>query len=151
MRNDALRSRLDAILTRTLAAKVRAQVLAEGPFTDDEIAAAVARHPELSRPESRITVHALIKKDVPGAIREMLAEILRIDPAYKIVGESGDGQQACQLCLDLKPDLLVLDARLPGLSGVDILRRISKQLKNTRVLIFSAYESPALVREIVRD
>ena len=74
------------------------------------------------------------------AIREMLAEILRIDPAYKIVGESGDGQQACQL---------VLDARLPGLSGVDILRRISKQLKNTRVLIFSAYESPALVREML--
>src|SRR3954470_9364055 len=79
----------------------------------------------------------------------MLAEILRIDPAYKIVGESGDGQQACQLCLDLKPDLLVLDARLPGLSGADILRRIGKQLKGTRVLVFSAYESPALVREML--
>ena len=83
------------------------------------------------------------------AIREMLAEILRVDPAYKIVGESGEGQAACQLCLDLKPDLIVLDARLPGLSGVDILRRISKQLKSTRVLVFSAYESPALVREML--
>jgi DNA-binding NarL/FixJ family response regulator len=57
--------------------------------------------------------------------------------------------KACPLCLELKPDLLVLDARLPGLSGVDILRRISKQLKNTRVLIFSGYESPALVREML--
>jgi len=83
------------------------------------------------------------------AIREMLAEILRVDPAYKIVGESGEGQAACQLCLELKPDLIVLDARLPGLSGVDILRRISKQLKSTRVLVFSAYESPALVREML--
>jgi DNA-binding NarL/FixJ family response regulator len=83
------------------------------------------------------------------AIREMLAEILRMDPAYKIIGESGEGQQACQLCLELKPDLIVLDARLPGLSGVDILRRISKQLKSTRVLVFSAYESPALVREML--
>jgi DNA-binding NarL/FixJ family response regulator len=83
------------------------------------------------------------------AIREMLAEILRVDPAYKIVGESGEGQAACQLCLDLKPDLIVLDARLPGLSGADILRRISKQLKGTRVLVFSAYESPALVREML--
>ena len=69
------------------------------------------------------------------AIREMLAEILRVDPAYKIVGESGEGLQACELCLELKPDLIVLDARLPGLSGVDILRRIGKQLKNTRVLV----------------
>lgn len=83
------------------------------------------------------------------AIREMLAEILRIDPAYEIVGECGDGLKACPLCLELKPDLLVLDARLPGLSGVDILRRISKQLKSTRVLIFSGYESPALVREML--
>ncbi|WP_237023427.1 response regulator [Lacunisphaera limnophila] len=83
------------------------------------------------------------------AIREMLAEILKVDPAYKIVGESGEGLQACQLCLDLKPDLIVLDARLPGLSGVDILRRISKQLKATRVMVFSAYESPALVREML--
>jgi len=83
------------------------------------------------------------------AIREMLAEILKVDPAYKIVGESGEGQAACQLCLDLKPDLIVLDDRLPGLSGADILRRISKQLKGTRVLVFSAYESPALVREML--
>ena len=83
------------------------------------------------------------------AIREMLAEILRTDPAYKIVGESGDGQLAVPLLLELKPDVLVLDARLPGLSGVDILRRIGKQLKNTRVLVFSAYESPALVREML--
>jgi DNA-binding NarL/FixJ family response regulator len=83
------------------------------------------------------------------AIREMLAEILRGDPAYQIIGESGEGLQACQLCLDLKPDLIVLDARLPGLSGVDILRRISKDLRSTRVLVFSAYESPALVREML--
>jgi DNA-binding NarL/FixJ family response regulator len=83
------------------------------------------------------------------AIREMLAEILRIDPSYKIVGESGDGQEACALLLDLKPDVLVLDARLPNLSGVDILRRVAKQLKGTRVLVFSAYETPALVREML--
>ena len=83
------------------------------------------------------------------AIREMLAEILRIDPSYKIVGETGDGQAACNLCLDLKPDVIVLDARLPGLSGVDILRRIAKQLKTTRVMVFSGYESPALVREML--
>jgi len=79
----------------------------------------------------------------------MLAEILRFDPAYKIIGECGEGQHACELLLELKPDVIVLDARLPGLSGVDILRRVSKQLKGTRVLVFSGYESPALVREML--
>jgi DNA-binding NarL/FixJ family response regulator len=83
------------------------------------------------------------------AIREMLAEILRTDASYKIVGETGDGQQAVSVCLELKPDVIVLDARLPGMSGVDVLRRISKPLKHTRVLVFSGYESPALVREML--
>lgn len=83
------------------------------------------------------------------AIREMLAEILRTDPNYKIVGECGDGLKALALFSEAKPDVLVLDARLPGLSGVDVLRRLGKQLKSTRVLIFSGYESPALVREML--
>lgn len=79
----------------------------------------------------------------------MLAEILRTDPSYKIVGECGDGQKALTLIVEAKPDVLVLDARLPGLSGVDILRRLNKQLKSTRVLVFSGYETPALVREML--
>jgi DNA-binding NarL/FixJ family response regulator len=83
------------------------------------------------------------------AIREMLVEILRLDSNYKLVGESGDGQSACSLCLEVKPDLIVLDAKLPGLNGVDVLRRLSKQLPNVRVLIFSGHENPVLVREML--
>jgi DNA-binding NarL/FixJ family response regulator len=83
------------------------------------------------------------------AVREMLVEILRLDPNYQLVGESGDGQGAVTLCLEAKPDLLVLDAKLPGLNGVDILRRIIKKLPAMRVLIFSGYENPVLVREML--
>ena len=63
------------------------------------------------------------------AIREMLVEILRTDPNYQLVGESGDGQAAYTLCLEKKPDVIVLDAKLPGLNGVDLLRRLTKQLR----------------------
>jgi DNA-binding NarL/FixJ family response regulator len=83
------------------------------------------------------------------AVREMLVEILRVDSNYQLVGESGDGQNALSLCLEVKPDLLVLDAKLPGLNGVDILRRISKKLPNMRVMIFSGHENPVLVREML--
>jgi len=83
------------------------------------------------------------------AIREMLVEILRTDTNYQLVGESGDGQSAYNLCLEAKPDLIVLDAKLPGLNGVDLLRRIGKQLKNLRVLVFSGHENPVLVREML--
>ncbi|MDB6126258.1 MAG: two component transcriptional regulator, LuxR family [Verrucomicrobia bacterium] len=83
------------------------------------------------------------------AVREMLVEILRLDSSYELVGECGDGQTAVTLCLEAKPELLVLDAKLPGLNGVDILRRIAKKLPNMRVLIFSGYENPVLVREML--
>jgi DNA-binding NarL/FixJ family response regulator len=83
------------------------------------------------------------------AIREMLVEILRLDANYQLVGESGDGQNALALCLEVKPDLLVLDAKLPGLNGVDLLRRISKKLPNMRVLVFSGHENPVLIREML--
>ena len=83
------------------------------------------------------------------AVREMLVEILRLDSNYELVGECGDGQTAVTLCLEAKPELLILDAKLPGLNGVDILRRIAKKLPNMRVLIFSGYENPVLVREML--
>ncbi len=83
------------------------------------------------------------------AVREMLVEILRLDSNYQLVGESGDGQNALSLCLEVKPDVVVLDAKLPGLNGVDILRRISKKLPSMRVMIFSGHENPVLVREML--
>ncbi len=83
------------------------------------------------------------------AIREMLVEILRLDANYQLVGEAGDGQSAVTLCLKVNPDVCVLDAKLPGLNGVDILRRISKKLPQMRVLVFSGHENPVLVREML--
>jgi DNA-binding NarL/FixJ family response regulator len=83
------------------------------------------------------------------AVREMLVEILRHDPSYLLSGECGDGQSALALCLEVKPDLLILDAKLPGLNGVDILRRLGKKLPDMRVLIFSGHENPVLIREML--
>ena len=51
------------------------------------------------------------------AIREMLVEILRLDANYHLVGEAGDGQTAVSMCLELSPEVCVLDAKLPGLNG----------------------------------
>jgi DNA-binding NarL/FixJ family response regulator len=83
------------------------------------------------------------------AVREMLVEMLRTTGGYEIVAESGDGLEAAEVLPRVKPDLLVLDVRLPGLNGVDLLRRISRQLPNLRVLVFSGYENAGLVRDML--
>jgi DNA-binding NarL/FixJ family response regulator len=84
------------------------------------------------------------------AVRELLATVLRTDDQFEIVAECGDGQTACNVCLELKPDLVILDVMLPGLNGVDVLRRFSRHLKNTRVLVFSGFQNPTLVRELLQ-
>jgi DNA-binding NarL/FixJ family response regulator len=79
----------------------------------------------------------------------MLAELLALDKTYTVVGQSGEGQAALQMCLDLKPDVLVLDAMLPGLNGVELLRRLVKSLPAIRVLVFSGNENPVIVRQML--
>jgi len=94
-------------------------------------------------------MHRLVIIEDQTAIREMLVEILAHDKSYTLVGQCGDGHAGLKLCLDLKPDLLVLDAKLPGLNGVDMLRRLSKLLPAMRVLVFSGHENPVVVREML--
>jgi len=83
------------------------------------------------------------------AIREMLVEVLGKGCDYLLVGETGDGQEALRVCLEARADLAVLDARLPGIHGPDLLRRLVSRLPRLRVLVFSGHESPVLVREMI--
>jgi DNA-binding NarL/FixJ family response regulator len=94
-------------------------------------------------------MHRLVIIEDQTAIREMLVEILACDKSYKLVGQCGDGQAGLTMCLELKPDLLVLDAMLPGLNGVDLLRRLTKRLPGLRVLVFSGHENPIIVRQML--
>jgi DNA-binding NarL/FixJ family response regulator len=94
-------------------------------------------------------MHRLVIIEDQTAIREMLVEILAADKSFVLVGQCGDGQAGLKLCLEQKPDVLVLDAKLPGLNGVDMLRRLNKQLPGLRVLVFSGHENPVVVREML--
>ena len=94
-------------------------------------------------------MHRLVIIEDQTAIREMLVELLTPDRNYKLVGQSGDGQEGLQMCLDLKPDVVILDAKLPSLNGVDLLRRLIKRLPALRVLVFSGHENPVIVREML--
>jgi DNA-binding NarL/FixJ family response regulator len=94
-------------------------------------------------------MYRLIIIEDQTAVREMLVEVLATDRAYSLVGQCGDGHEALKLCLELKPDLVVLDAKLPGLGGVELLRELHKRLPNLKVLVFSGHESPQLIREML--
>lgn len=84
------------------------------------------------------------------AIREMLVMILKANPGYSILGETGDGQHAHELLLKDKPDLAILDIMLPGMNGVELVRRVSRQVPSMRLLVFSGHQNVSLVKETIR-
>lgn len=84
------------------------------------------------------------------AVREMVAEIVKSNSDFEVIAESGEGQKALEICLERRPDFVILDVMLPGLNGAEVLRRFAKHLKKTRVLVFSGYQNPNLVRELLQ-
>jgi len=85
------------------------------------------------------------------SIRDMLIWILMKDDCYDVIGEAGSGIEAMKVCGTCRPDLLILDLIIPCLSGVEVLRRVRKELPRTRVLIFSGACNGALIKEALRE
>src|SRR5690606_12753299 len=59
------------------------------------------------------------------------------------------GQEAVAQITELRPGVVILDAKLPGLNGLELLRRLARQLPHTRYLVFSGYQNPILVKEML--
>jgi len=75
-----------------------------------------------------------------AVVREGTRQIVTSDPRIDVVGEAEDGQRALDLVAELKPDVLVLDLRLPKVTGIEVARRLQAAASETRILVLSAYD-----------
>ncbi len=73
-------------------------------------------------------------------VRRGIAELLAAVPGFEIVGEAGTAEQALPRVLAAKPDVAVLDARLPDGSGIDVCRDIRSAMPSTYCLILTSYD-----------
>ena len=80
----------------------------------------------------------------------MMSQAILNREEFEVILECGDGKIGLEQTLELKPDFVILDVMLPNLNGTEILRNIASQLPDARVLIFSGYQSPGLVRELLQ-
>ena len=69
-------------------------------------------------------IHVLIADD-HAAVREGVRAVLSVESGIDVVGEAIDGPSALRLVRELAPDLVVLDNSMPGLSGLDVSRRLA--------------------------
>jgi DNA-binding NarL/FixJ family response regulator len=91
-------------------------------------------------------VRILIADDYP-AVREAIRRLLLIEPGWDVVAEAADGREAVQLAIDHKPDVAILDAAMPALSGIDATREIARAVPATRILVLTIYDDEPYVIE----
>jgi DNA-binding NarL/FixJ family response regulator len=78
-------------------------------------------------------------------VREGTRQLLELSNDIKILGEASDGLEAVNLAGTLRPDVIVMDVRLPKLNGVEATRAITTRHPNIKVLILSAYDDDSYV------
>lgn len=86
-----------------------------------------------------------------AAIREMLEELLGRQGGATIVGGAETGAEGLALVQRLRPDVVLLDIQMPGMSGIEFLRRLRRATDRTKVLVFSARQEPHVIRSLVQE
>jgi DNA-binding NarL/FixJ family response regulator len=85
--------------------------------------------------------------DDHSLVRRGFRRILEDAPDIRVVGEASDGHEAVRLAEELKPNLIMMDCALPGMSGLDATRSILKKHPGTAVLMLSMHSEDTLVRQ----
>ncbi|MBX0290051.1 response regulator [Hymenobacter sp. HSC-4F20] len=83
-------------------------------------------------------------------MRTMLKNMLT-DAGYEVVGEAANGQQALEMALASKPDLITLDVILPDNTGLDVLKGIRREQPEVKVVMCSAVGQEVIVNEALES
>ena len=83
-------------------------------------------------------------------MREGLRVLLDLTPDIRVVGEAGDGAEAVERALALRPDVVLMDVRMPGLDGVAATRRLHKACPDVKVIILTTFDDDEYVFEGLR-
>jgi DNA-binding NarL/FixJ family response regulator len=81
------------------------------------------------------------------AVRSGLRAVLEQHAGWQVVAEASDGRNALAAAIKTRPHLAIVDFSLPGMTGLEVTRRIRASSLQTEVLIFTAYNSNSLARQ----
>lgn len=76
--------------------------------------------------------------------------MLETQPNFKVIAETGDGLEAAQLMEKYKPDILIADMMMPGLSGLEVARRTKRISPATKVIVLSMHDAESYVVEALQ-
>lgn len=92
----------------------------------------------------------IIVVDDHQIVREGIVAVLAREPDFEIVGEGSNGAEALNLVRQRKPDVALLDAQMPGLSGAETIKAIAQISPRTHVIVLSMHDSEFIVLQMLR-
>lgn len=95
------------------------------------------------------TVRILIADD-HAVVRAGLRALLERNEQFRVVAEASTGEEAINLAKEWKPDVAVLDIRMPGLSGIEACRQIVQGVEGCRVIMLTSYAEDELLFAAIR-
>ncbi len=83
-------------------------------------------------------------------VREGLKAMLVSEPDFTIVGDASNAEQALELVERLHPDVILLDIRLPGVSGIEVCRTVTERYPETAVIILTTFTDESLIAQCIQ-
>jgi DNA-binding NarL/FixJ family response regulator len=96
-----------------------------------------------------MTIRVVLADDQP-LVRTGLRMILGEEPDLEVVGEARDGAEAVQVCAETRPDVVLMDVRMPGMDGIDATRAVTAVDDPPRVLVLTTFDLDDVVYDALR-
>nr|WP_281502500.1 response regulator transcription factor [Arenibacter sp. F20364] len=87
--------------------------------------------------------------DDHSLVRDGIRALLEEDANYEVIGEVSNGKEAVQMVLDKKPDLLIIDIRMPEMNGIEAVEELKKHSSTTKSIILSMHDSEEYILKSV--
>jgi two-component system, NarL family, response regulator DesR len=92
-----------------------------------------------------MTIKVVIAED-QSMVLGALAALLEIESDVRVVGQAGNGKEALQLTLQLKPDVLLTDIEMPEMTGLEVAAELKQRGSSTRIIILTTFARPGYLR-----
>lgn len=82
-------------------------------------------------------------------VRQGMRAVIDAQPDIEVVGEASDGAEAVRVCVETKPDVMLMDLQMPEMNGIDATRQVRARSPSTAVLVLTMYDDDSMVFEAV--
>jgi len=92
----------------------------------------------------------IVLVDDHAVVRAGVRRLLEQEPLFEVIGEAESGEKAYQIFGDLKPDVMVMDLSMPGMGGLESIRRILMRYEKAKIIVLSMHEDLSFANQALK-